>query len=93
MRSREIKKEKKIKQIIYIHIINHTMNITNDDLRFWIYDAKRTKEFRTKCKQNKLSISQIMKAIDDDHIKITEEKCERKYPRIGEQYQCNPRFL
>ena len=65
------------------------MNITDDDIRFWIYDAKGTKEFRYKCKRNLLSISQIMEAIDEDHIKIVEEICERKYPRIGEQYQCH----
>jgi len=48
-----------------------------EKMRFWIYDAQRTKEFRTKRRQNKLSISEIIK----------EEACVRKYPRVGAEYQ------
>ena len=65
------------------------MNITEDNIKFWTYEAKLTKEFRYKSKNNLLSIAQIMKAVDEDHIQIVEEKCERKYPRIGKQYQCS----
>ena len=36
-----------------------------EKMRFWIYDAQRTKEFRKKCRQNKLSISEIMKELAD----------------------------
>ena len=43
------------------------MNIDKENLKFFIYEAKRTKEFREKCKNNKLSISEIMKEIDDDN--------------------------
>lgn len=58
-----------------------------EKMRFWMYDAQRTKEFRKKCRQNKLSISEIMKEVDEDHIVIKEEACVRKYPRVGEEYQ------
>lgn len=60
---------------------------SQDDLQFWIYEAKRTIEFRQKCEKQELSIEQIMKEIDDDHIPIQEEPCKRKYPRIGDKYQ------
>ena len=36
-----------------------------------------------KCKKQELSIEQIMKEIDDDHILVQEEPCKRKCPRIG----------
>jgi hypothetical protein len=58
-----------------------------EKMRFWIYDAQRTKEFRKKCRQNKISISEIMKELDDDHIVIKEVACVRKYPRVGAEYQ------
>lgn len=48
---------------------------------------KGREEFRQKCKKQELSIEQIMKEIDDDHIPIQEEPCKRKYPRIGDKYQ------
>lgn len=38
-------------------------------------------------KEGKLTIAEIMKEIDDDHIEIHEDKCPRKKPRIGKQYQ------
>lgn len=63
------------------------MNITQDDLKFWMYEAQRTREFRRKCSGANLSIKEIMKEIDEDHIPIQEEPCKRKYPRIGDQYQ------
>ena len=63
------------------------MNITQEDLKFWIYEAQRTREFRRKCSGANLSIKEIMKEIDEDHIPIQEEPCKRKYPRIGDQYQ------
>lgn len=63
------------------------MNITKENLDFYIYDAMRTKEFRQKMKEGKLTIAEIMKEIDDDHIEIHEDKCPRKKPRIGKQYQ------
>jgi len=47
----------------------------------------RTKEFRQKMKIGLLSIAEIMKEIDDDHIQIHEDKCPRKNPRIGKEYQ------
>ena len=40
-----------------------------------------------KCKKQELSIEQIMKEIDDDHILVQEEPCKRKCPRIGDEYQ------
>ena len=63
------------------------MNSSQDNLKFWIYEAQRTREFRQKCRKQELSIEQIMKEIDDDHIQIQEEPCKRKYPRIGDEYQ------
>jgi hypothetical protein len=60
---------------------------SQEDVKFWIYEAKRTREFRQKCKKQELSIEQIMKEIDDDHIPIQEEPCKRKCPRIGDEYQ------
>jgi hypothetical protein len=62
-------------------------NSSQEELKFWIYEAQRTREFRLKCKKQELSIEQIMKEIDDDHIPIQEEPCKRKYPRIGGEYQ------
>ena len=49
----------------------------------------RTKEFRQKMKKGLLSISEIMKEIDNDHIQIHEDKCHRKKPRIGKEYQAD----
>ena len=63
------------------------MNIIKENLDFLIYDAIRTKEFRQNMKQGKLSIAEIMKEIDDDHIEIKEDKCPVKKPRIGKDYQ------
>lgn len=63
------------------------MDITEENIRFWIYQAQYTKTFRYKCKHQLLDISQIMQAIDEDHIKILEEPCKRKHPRIGQEYQ------
>ena len=63
------------------------MNTKQDNLKFWIYEAKRTTEFRKNCKLNKLSISEIRKEIDDDNILITEDKCPNETPRIGKKYQ------
>tara|TARA_B100000925_G_C21892725_1_gene423562 strand:- start:700 stop:873 length:174 start_codon:yes stop_codon:yes gene_type:complete len=54
------------------------MSITKDNIDFFIYDAMRTKEFRQKMKKGSLSIAEIMKEIDDDHIQIHEDKCPRK---------------
>lgn len=71
----------------YLFIIKTRKSIMNsssqEDVKFWIYEAKRTREFRQKCKKQELSIEQIMKEIDDDHILVQEEPCKRKYPRIG----------
>ena len=47
-------------------------------VKFMIYDAKKTIEFRYKTSNNLLNISQIMVLIDDDHIPIHEEKCIKK---------------
>lgn len=63
------------------------MNFTEQDIKFWIYEAKRTKEFRQKCKANNITISEIMAEIDDDNIVIREEKCQNKSTRVGKQYQ------
>ena len=63
------------------------MNFTEQDMKFWIYEAKRTKEFRQKCKANNITISEIMAEIDDDSIVIREEKCQNKSTRVGKQYQ------
>ena len=63
------------------------MEITKESLKFYIYDAIKTKEYRTKIKNNELTISEIMKEIDDDHIEIFEEKCIEKKARIGKEYQ------
>ena len=38
----------------------------------------RTKEFRQKMKKGLLSIAEIMKEIDYNHIQIHEDKCPRK---------------
>lgn len=65
------------------------MSITKDNIDFFIYDAMRTKEFRQKMKKGLLSIAEIMKEIDDDHIQIHEDKCPRKKPRIGKEYQAD----
>lgn len=51
------------------------MNLSENNLKFMIYDAKKTIEFRYKTSNNLLNISQIMVLIDDDHIPIHEEKC------------------
>ena len=63
------------------------MNIKKENLDLYIYNAIETKQFRQKMKEDKLKISEIMKEIDEDHIKIKEEKCPRKKPRIGKNYQ------
>ena len=63
------------------------MEITEESLKFYIYDAKRTKEFRIKLRKNELTISEIMKEIDDDNIEIFEEKCLKRKTRIGKEYQ------
>lgn len=63
------------------------MNLSENNLKFLIYDAKKTIEFRYKISNNLLNISQIMNLIDDDHISIYEEKCIKKNPRIGKEYQ------
>jgi hypothetical protein len=71
----------------YLFIIKTRKSIMNsssqEDVKFWIYEAKRTREFRQKCKKQELSIEQIMKEIDDDHILVQEEPCKRENPRIG----------
>ena len=53
------------------------MNFTEQDMKFWIYEAKITKEFRQKCKANNITISEIMAEIDDDSIVIREEKSQK----------------
>ena len=65
------------------------MSISKENLDFLIYDALLTKEFRQKMKKGELNIAEIMKEIEDDHIDIKENKCSRKKPRIGKQYQAN----
>jgi hypothetical protein len=30
--------------------------ITNQDIKFWVYEAKRTQEFRKKCKLNNITL-------------------------------------
>lgn len=64
------------------------MNINKDNIKFFQYDALQTKILRNKWKnKSDKELATLMKEIDEDHIKIEEEKCTRKLPRIGPEYQ------
>lgn len=66
------------------------MNINKDNIKFFQYDALQTKTLRNKwisMNKSDKELASLMKEIDEDHIKIEEEKCTRKQPRIGPEYQ------
>ena len=64
------------------------MNINKDNIKFFQYDALQTKILRNKWRnKSDKEIAELAREIDDDHIEIEEEKCERKMPRIGPEYQ------
>lgn len=57
------------------------------EIEIWQYYSKDTKRIRGLMQENKhFEDKELM---DDllDESKIIDEKCERKYPRIGEEFQ------
>ena len=66
------------------------MNITEDDIKFLQYDAKITKKLRQLWRsKNDKELAPYVKLIDNDHLKIQEEKTPNKEPRIGKEYQAD----
>lgn len=64
-------------------------NITEDDLKIMQYYAKETKILRKKLIDGTFFHINNKKYINDlfNDSKISEEKCENKSPKIGDQYQ------
>ena len=57
------------------------------EVEIWQYYAKDTKRIRRLIQENKHFEDKILMNDLMDKSKIEDEKCERRYPRIGKEFQ------
>lgn len=66
------------------------MSITEDNIKYFEDNAKNTIKLRQEFNgKNDQEIAKLYKKYDEDHIKLSEDKCPNMKPRIGNDYQVN----